>query len=318
VRWVVYGAGAVGGLVGAGLHGAGEDVTLVARGEHLRAMQARGLRVEGPDGETTHRIPAVGDVAPLGLTERDVVLVATKSQHTEAVLACLASAAPAELTVICLQNGVENERRALRSFANVYGACVMCPATHLVPGVVQAHRAPVTGILDLGRYPTGTDSRAEQVAAALGAAGFVSKARPDIMRWKYAKLLLNLANALEVVCGPGRRGSDLARQARAEGVACLEAAGIPFASEEEDAARRADLVPRGGGRGGGGSSWQSVARGTGDVEADFLNGEIVRLGRTHGVPTPVNAALQRLANRLARERAAPGTLTEADVRRLVR
>ncbi|HEV2311245.1 MAG TPA: ketopantoate reductase C-terminal domain-containing protein, partial [Acidimicrobiia bacterium] len=131
------------------------------------------------------------------------------------------------------------------------------------------------------------------------------------------KLLLNLANALEVVCGRGHVAGDLARRARDEGMACLTAAGIPFVSEEEDRARRADLVPRGGGRGGGGSSWQSVARGTGDVEADFLNGEIVRLGRTHGVPTPVNAALQRLAGDVARGRVEPGSLAEADVVRLL-
>jgi 2-dehydropantoate 2-reductase len=313
VRWVVYGAGAVGGVVGAGLHQSGHDVTLVARGEHLQALREHGLRVERPDDATTHDIPAVDDVASLELTAGDVVLIATKSQHTERVLEHLTAAAPPALPVVCLQNGVENERRVLRHFDHVYGVCVMCPATHLVPGVVVAHRAPVTGILDLGRYPAGTDDVAARLAGSLAAAGFVSEPRPDIMRWKYAKLLLNLANALEVVCGPGNRTGELARRARAEGVACLTAAGIPFVSEDEDRARRADLVPRGGGRGGGGSSWQSVARGTGDVEADFLNGEIVRLGRAHGVSTPVNAALQRLADDIARRRAAPGSLSEADV-----
>jgi 2-dehydropantoate 2-reductase len=317
VRWVVYGAGAVGGVVGAGLHQSGHDVTLIARGEHLQALRERGLRVERPDGAATHDIPALDDVAPLELTARDVVLIAAKSQHTEQVLERLIPAAPPELPVVCLQNGVENERRVLRYFDNVYGVCVMCPATHLVPGVVVAHRAPVTGILDLGRYPAGTDDVAARLARSLAAAGFVSEPRPDIMRWKYAKLLLNLANALEVLCGPGNRTGELAQRARAEGVACLTAAGIPFVSEEEDRARRADLVPRGGGRGGGSSSWQSVARRTGDVEADFLNGEIVRLGRAHGVPTPVNAALQHLAGEIARRRAEPGSLREADVLRLV-
>jgi 2-dehydropantoate 2-reductase len=312
----VYGAGAVGGVVGAGLHQSGRDVTLVARGAHLQALRERGLRVEGPDGASTYDIPAVGDVARLKLTADDVVLIATKSQHTDDVLQHLGPAAPPELPVVCLQNGVENERRALRYFANVYGVCVMCPATHLTPGVVVAHRAPVTGILDLGRYPAGVDDLARAIAAWLGAAGFVSEPRPDILRWKYAKLLLNLANALEVVCGPGHGPTDLARRARDEGVACLTAAGIPFVSEDEDRARRAELVPRGGGRGGGGSSWQSVVRGTGDVEADFLNGEIVRLGRAHGVPTPVNAALQRLAGDIARRRAEPGSLAETDVLRL--
>jgi 2-dehydropantoate 2-reductase len=63
----------------------------------------------------------------------------------------------------------------------------------------------------------------------------------------------------------------------------------------------------------GGSSWQSLARGTGSVEADYLNGEIVLLGRQYGVPTPVNETLQRLANTAARERRSPGSMTVAEV-----
>jgi len=98
-----------------------------------------------------------------------------------------------------------------------------------------------------------------------------------------------------------------------EGEAALTAARIDFASLEEDTARRGDLLrlraigarPR-----PGGSSWQSLARGTGRIEADYLNGEIVLLGRLHGVPTPVNALLQATANRMARERSAPGSLSE--------
>ena len=52
---------------------------------------------------------------------------------------------------------VENERAALRFFPNVYGVCVMCPAVHLEPGVVQAYSTPVPGILHLGRFPSGAD-----------------------------------------------------------------------------------------------------------------------------------------------------------------
>jgi 2-dehydropantoate 2-reductase len=63
----------------------------------------------------------------------------------------------------------------------------------------------------------------------------------------------------------------------------------------------------------GGSSWQSLARGTGAVEADYLNGEIALLGRLHGVPTPVNAMIQRVANRVARERRPPGSVPAAQL-----
>jgi 2-dehydropantoate 2-reductase len=72
-----------------------------------------------------------------------------------------------------------------------------------------------------------------------------------------------------------------------------------------------------GERRGGGSTWQSLARGLGSTEADFLNGEIVLLGRLHGVATPVNGLLQRLAGAAAREGRRPGTLPAGDLVRML-
>ena len=74
-----------------------------------------------------------------------------------------------------------------------------------------------------------------------------------------------------------------------------------------------DYAPVTGAPRGGGSSWQSLTRGTGSIEADFLNGEVVLLGREHGVPVPVNEALQRLANRAAADRLPPGSLSPEEI-----
>jgi 2-dehydropantoate 2-reductase len=139
------------------------------------------------------------------------------------------------------------------------------------------------------------------------------------MRWKYGKLLGNLANAIEAVCGYNMTDdnmADLRRRAIAEGVAVLRAAGIAYASEDESARQRGDQVaihPVNGAKRTGGSSWQSLTRGTGSIEADFLNGEIALLGREHGVPTPVNEVLQRLANQAAQQGRAPGSVTPDEV-----
>jgi 2-dehydropantoate 2-reductase len=190
--------------------------------------------------------------------------------------------------------------------------CVMLPAAHLEPGVVQAYGMPTTGLLDVGRYPRGSDAVAAQVAADLRGARCSSEALDDIMRSKYRKLIMNLGNAIEAACGPAPRTTDLYARAAEEGEAVLAAAGIEAASAEEDAARRGQLMrlqPIDGERRGGGSTWQSLARGTGAIEADYLNGEIALLGRLHGVPTPVNAGLQRVANRLARDHVPPGSMT---------
>jgi 2-dehydropantoate 2-reductase len=320
MRFVVYGAGAVGGVVGARLHEHGHAVVLVARGRHLSAIRDAGLRIESPDGAATHRVPAVEHPSEIEFSEQDVVLLAVKSQDTGAALGALAATAPRDVAVACAQNGVENERASLRRFPRVYGVHVMLPASHLEPGVVEASSTPVTGMLDLGRYPAGVDETAERIAAAFNGSTFDSQARPDIMRWKYRKLLMNLGNAAEAVIEPGPGQDEVDRMAQAEGEAVLRAAGIDFASREEDRVRRGELLqlrPIAGRQRAGGSSWQSLARGAGSIEADYLNGEIVLLGRLHGVSTPVNEALQRFANRWAAERRRPGGMSAAEFERLL-
>jgi 2-dehydropantoate 2-reductase len=315
MRFIVIGAGAVGGVVGGRLAEHGQDVLLVARGPHRDAIAADGLVVRSPEGEVRVQVPVTGSPGAAGIGPDDVVLMAVKGQDTPGVLDAL-SEASVDPPIVCLQNGVDNERQALRRFRRVYAVPVICPAAHLVPGVVEASSAPVNGILDIGRYPTGVDGLAESVAAALRASGFSSRARADVMRFKWSKLLTNLGNALEAACGPILAGSRLYPAALAEGRAALAAAGIDCASAEEDKDRRGDLIsvhPVAGRTRGGGSSWQSLARGTGSIETDQLNGEIVLLGRLHGVPTPVNELLQQAAGELARAGAPPGSLTEEDL-----
>lgn len=319
MRFIVYGAGAIGGVIGGRLAVSGHEVVLIARGAHYEAIRDHGLRVVSPEGVVVVDAPVVDTPEAIELQSDDVVLLTMKSQHTDDALAVLGPIAPPGVSVVCAQNGVANERAALRRFANVHGVCVMCPAVHLEPGVVEANAAPIAGILDVGCYPAGCDDHTDELAAAFAASTFVSEPRPDIMRWKYAKLVNNLGNAVDALCGRVP-GNDLARRARAEANACLDAAGIDRASHEEDTERRGDIIRWGGPEAqarGGSSSWQSLARGTGSIEADYLNGEIVLLGRLHGVPTPVNATLQRLASRAAREGWAPGSMSPDAVIRMV-
>jgi 2-dehydropantoate 2-reductase len=308
VRFVIYGAGAIGGVVGARLFQNGYDVALIARGAHYEAIRDTGLRIQSPEDDETLRIPVVDHPSALALTPDDVVCLAMKSQDTIAACQTLVACAPPEIAVACFQNGVENERVVLRHFAGTYAVCVMSPTSHIDPGVVIAQSAPVSGLLDLGCYPNGLDERAEQMSVALNASTFHSIARPDVMRWKYTKLLMNLANSVEAAITPDPKVKELVKLIRAEGEACLAAAGVDFATSAEDKERRGDRMhvqPVNGEFRGGGSSWQSLARGTRSIEADYLNGEIALLGRVHGVPTPANAMMQRIANEQARLGAPP-------------
>lgn len=309
MRFVVFGAGAVGGVVGGLLARSGRDVALVARGEHGRLIAEHGLTVRTPGGEFQVQPPVAATPTDLGLVDGDVILLAVKGQHTEEALdALLAAGADRWLPVVCLQNGVANEPRVAARFDRVYGVTVMAPTVYLEPGAVEAKAGPVAAILDIGRYPSGVDDIAQAVSDAFTGAGMVSEVRPDIMRWKWSKLLLNLTNAIEVVCGPAARISPLGGAVVLEGRSVLDAAGIDHVTAEQDRDRRGDILQWTPRPDLGGSSWQSVARGAGSVETDHLNGEIVRLGAAHGVPTPVNSVLLRRALEQAASGEGPGTL----------
>jgi 2-dehydropantoate 2-reductase len=310
VRYIIYGAGAVGGTLGARLFETGCDVLLVARGDHGRAMAANGLRFGTPaDGWRTLRIPVVQSADQISFAAGDVIVLALKSQGTDAALEALAPRTGPDIPILCAQNGVENERRALRRFANVHGVCVMMQASLNEPGVVFVNNTPYHGICDIGRYPSGIDAIDEAFAAATQAASIHSTARAEIMPFKYAKLLSNLVNVLEAASGRAALGSSLAQRARSEAERVYAAAGVTISRAAESRFGSMKIADVAGVSRVGGSTAQSVARGAASLEIDDLNGEIVLLGRLHGVATPVNQLLQQLALRLVTEGAAPGSMS---------
>ncbi|MEU4712771.1 2-dehydropantoate 2-reductase N-terminal domain-containing protein [Micromonospora purpureochromogenes] len=326
MRYVIIGAGAVGGTIGVRLGEAGNDVTLVARGAHLDAIRRRGLTLRTPDRTVTWRGPATDAPGERPLPADTVLVLTVKSQDSPAALAAWADAPVAgggtageRLPLFTAQNGVANEPAALRLFARVHAVCVWLPATHLEPGVVVANGYPHPGMLHLGRYPAGSDALDHAVAADLTGAGFVAPVRDDVMRWKYGKLLANLGNGLQALLG-GDVPTDLHDRVRAEGQAVLAAAGIAHTSTEEEAAERGDRVghrPVDGQERSGSSTWQSLARGVGSTEVDHLNGEIVLLGRLHEVPTPANAAVAYAVRRAARERIPAGGFPPAELAKMI-
>jgi len=316
MRFIVYGAGAIGGVVGGRLAESGHEVILLARGRHRAAIAERGLRIDSPAGSVTLQTEVTEHPAEIDWRSDDVVLLAVKGQDTSAARDALVRSAPPSVGIVCLQNGVVNERVMLRSFESVYGVFVACPAGHMEPGVVIAYSAPTTAILDIGRYPSGTDATASAVAEAFRRSTIESEVRVDVMRWKYTKLLMNLGNVISALCGPEERGGPLNRRLREEAVACYQASGIDYASAEEDRERRGQHLQLGKVNGAerlGDSSWQSLARGTGAIETEFLNGEIVLLGRLHGVPTPANQLVCLLARQAVAEGWPPGAITSMEI-----
>ena len=185
-------------------------------------------------------IPAVGHPREAAIGADDVVLLCVKGQQTEEALRDLYDAAGDDVPVVCAQNGVANERIALRRFRRVYGMVVFLPGEHLEPGEIVNTAEDPAGILDVGCYPSGVDAVAIAVAGAITDAGCSALPDPDVMRQKYAKLLANLGNALQAACDGGAR--EIMRTLRAEALACYEAAGIDCATAEETRARRASGI----------------------------------------------------------------------------
>ena len=314
VKYVVYGAGAVGGVIGGHLFLAERPVSLVARGAHLAAIREGGLRLDTATGMHPIVAPATDTAADLDWSPDTAVILAVKSHQAAQALADLRVHAPLETPIICATNGVATEVAALRGFGRVYGLCVMLPATHLEPGTVVAKCAPTPGILDVGRVPRGTDEITAAVAADLRAAGFESVERDDIMAWKRRKLLLNIGNGVDASFRAGDAADELAERAAAEGERVLGVSGVSLVSAADDRARRGailqrrtDLPPQGG------STWQSLQRGTGDTEVDYLAGEIVLQGRLHGVPTPASEAIVAATRALTSSGGEPRSLDARDV-----
>lgn len=324
MRYVILGAGAVGATIGGRLAESGCQVVFVGRGEHAAAVKRDGLLLAMPDRSVRLRVPML-TMDELTLCAEDALILAVKSQDTAGLLTQLAAVqaegGTAGLPVFCAQNGLANEDAALRYFARVYGVCVNIPATHLEPGVVEAAGTPVSGAVQIGRYPAGADDTARAAAADLDRAGIRARVRADVMAWKRAKLLSNLANALQVLVvggyewraqSDGAIGTVVARM-RAEADACFAAAGWPVIDRDRfrTEAGGFTIAAISGRPRHGGSTWQSVQRGLPSVETDFLNGEIVRLGRLHSVPTPVNGAIQAGLHEILRRVRAPQSLDPA-------
>jgi 2-dehydropantoate 2-reductase len=310
MRFIVYGVGGIGGTIAASLAMAGKEVAGIARGAQLEAIRGNGLLFRTPDFVERVTFPCFAAPSDLAFRPDDVIFLTMKSQDTHGALEALRNAGVHDQPIVCAQNGIANERMALRYFPNVYAATVMLPATYTVPGEVNCHGTPKRGMIDIGRYPTGSDDVANAIAANLDAANLAAFVMADVMRSKHGKLLENQRNVIEAALGPGNPAArpfhDLV-QAEGEGV--YRAAGIDWIAIGSDDPRRKGVLEIGeiaGHPRSGGSSTQSLERGTGSIETDYLNGEIVLLGRLHGMPVPVNAYLCDLGRRMVAAGMKPG------------
>ena len=334
MRFIMCGAGAIGGVIGGQLAKAGFEVVFIDKlQDHVDAINRQGLSLKGVHGPHTLKVAAVTHASALEFRGDDAIFLSVKSFHTEAAATELRRATSLELPVFCAQNGVRNEELAARYFQHVNGVMVLIGAKCLVPGeVVQTGKGP----LGIGTFPEGLSEAAREVAAAVGRTDLPVYTTERIVAAKWNKMLVNLNNAtigLIGLSGQEARADPEVRLWMAdvyeEGARVLRATGIPYEGppgmgpvEERirelrdlavvpDAPPDEELKHRP-------SLWQDLYHQRGEVEADAFNGEIVRLGREHNVPTPYSGLLLTLIKEMAAARERPGKYTVRELRERLR
>jgi len=282
----ILGAGAVGCYFGGMLARAGIDVVLIGRPAHVRAVQASGLRLQTLGFDEHVRVRASADVA--NVRGASLLLFCVKSTDTESAALSLRPHLGADALVLSLQNGIDNADRLRQLLPQAVRAAVVYVAAEMAgPGHVRHHGRGDLLVEDGGGDVAWVES--------FRAAGVPVVMSGDVRKALWVKLILNCAyNALSAI-GQVNYGQLLAVDSAVElmhavvrecvAVAHAEGVSIPADIATTVMALARSMPDQRS------STAQDLARGR-PTEIDHLNGAVVRRGRLHGIPTPVNQALQ--------------------------
>ncbi len=298
----VVGAGGVGGYFGGRLAEAGNDVHLLARGPHLAAIRANGLRVRSVKGDFVAPVLATGDPGEIGRC--DAILFCVKSYDSREAAAGLAPMLGEETAVVSLQNGVDNEETiaAVIGADKVLGGAAFIFSTITEPGVVAHTGGPAR--LAFGEIDGVRTDRVERLLAACRAAGIDADVPSDIRAVLWSKFaficaVAGMTSAVRLPLGEIRDDEDawaMFRRLVEEVVAVGRAEGVPLADDTvEQQIALAAAQPAGAYS----SLHHDLVNGN-RMELDALHGAVVRRGARRGVPTPANAAIHAILSPWAR------------------
>jgi len=288
MKVAVMGTGAIGGYVGARLAAAGVEVTFIARGAHLAAIRAAGLRVSSPLGDV-HVMPATATEAPADVGPVDIVLLGIKLYDVEAAARAIAPMVGEGTAIICVQNGVDATAIMARLYgeARVVGGTVMINAEIVAPGVIR-HNAMT--LVTLGELDGRKSARLERFVAVANAAGIEARLSPDIRLeiWRKFLLMAPMAAISAMTRLPLARIREhaeslrLAEQGMREVVAVASSVGVGLtdADVERTLAFVTGMVP----------TWKAsltvdLEQGR-RLEIEWLSGAVCRLGEAAKIETP--------------------------------
>lgn len=318
MQFLVYGAGAVGSVLGGMLSVHKHDVCLVGRDAHIDAITAGGLRIKSTTGEYVAHPAACKSITEANAAGAGCVVLAVKAQDLPATLDTVAPVVRNDVPVLCVQNGIGSEEAAAKRMACVYGAVIRMTCSMVQPGHVSFQTG---GRVIVGRYPRGTDAVARSLAAAITEAGFDSVVSKDIMADKWLKVAVNVQSVFHAVID-GRDHDTNEFQALKVGILeetrrVFKAAKIrakccdgrdPSIEEMIETLRKPRARRSEHGVKVRNSVWQDLYLKRRAIEADFIHGPVIALGREHNVPTPYNHAALEIATRAHREGLGPESL----------
>lgn len=293
MRIAIMGSGGLGGYFGARLAAGGADVHFIARGAHLAAMQAQGLRIEGPQPLHLPRVQVSAQPAEIGVV--DLVMFCVKLWDTEAALQQIAPLVGEQTALVSFQNGVLKDQALREAFgeARVMGGVGYVATTIEQPGVIR-QTGPMQRLL-FGEFDGSRSPRAQALLAACLAGGIDAAISGDIAReiWQKYVFLVGLSGATTTMRRPIGAIREHA-QTRAflldlmrEVVAVGRAHGVAL---DEDYAQQRLAFADGLAADMTSSMHHDLERGR-PLEVRWLAGGVVELGARKGVPTPLNRAV---------------------------
>ena len=285
------GAGGVGGCLGGLLAKAGNDVSLIARGEHLEALREHGLKVIRPGGEIIVEIQATGDPSEVG--QVDLVLFTVKTFQNRHVITSLKSLMGPETSVITLQNGVESHEQlsAVLGASNILPGAYWASSHILSPGVISED---VEARVSFGAVDDTESLRALDIRKVFRDAGIETELSPDPLRVLWEKFVV-LSALSGITSAAQTRPKELLQfpdarkmfcDAMEEALAVGLAKGVDLpANLVRDSLNYIDGLP----------DFQNTMHSDYEAgrptELDALSGAVIRLGNQIGVQTPVHGYL---------------------------
>ena len=291
MRFIVIGAGGVGGCFGGELARAGHDVTMFAHGAHLEAIRNNGLSVRAPDGDFVARVKATDDVARI--PEAEAALVAVKSYSLPDIVPIARAAASRGATIVPFLNGVTAADDLIAGGvprAAVLGGIARISAARIAPGVVE-RRSEFQSVV-IGELAGPVTGRVDAIADAFRGAHIDARgsASMDVELWQKFVFI----TAMAAVCGLSRTsigpvreapgGRRLIERAVSEVVAVARARGVELPPDEapKTAAYIGTLPPEMK------PSFLLDLQAGGQTELETLSGTVARLAAEYGIECPVH------------------------------